>query len=323
MTSPSTSLSGSAVADGAPSTLDVASGAAIGRNNILLVAALLILDSMHFIFARLLLPNIKPGASVTYVLAVSTLEVGIVGLARRKLHAQTARRYVGFFLAIGTLIAGSTMINYEAVAFIDPGTASLLSQTSILFSLGFGLFWLRDPLAPRQIGGALLALAGVFVITFQPGDYLRVGALLVIASALMYALHAALTKRFSGALDLLEFFFYRLLFTTGVLFALATVRGVLVWPTAKAWGLIILVGTVDVVLSRTLYYLALRRLSMSIHTIVLTLTPIASITWALLLFGTLPSIQQLVGGAAVITGVLIVSLRHRVSEKAIKREGGE
>jgi drug/metabolite transporter (DMT)-like permease len=300
---PSSTPSGSA-ARGAP-------GVTTNQGNVLLVTALLILDSMHFIFARLLLPHIKPGASVLFVLAVSTVEVGLVGLARRKLRWQTARRYAGFFFAIGALIAGSTMINYEAVAFIDPGTASLLSQTSVLFSLGFGLFWLRDHLTPRQLGGALLALTGVFVITFQPGDYLRVGALLVIGSALMYALHAALTKRFSGDIDLLEFFFYRLLFTTAVLFALATARGVLVWPSPKAWGLILVVGTVDVVLSRALYYLALRRLSMSIHTIVLTLTPIASITWALLLFGTLPSIQQLIGGAAVITGVLIVSLRPK------------
>ena len=281
---------------------------AAATNNVLLVAVLLILDSLHFVFARMLLPHIEPGSSVMYVMAVSTIEVGIFGLATRRLRRQPAKQHFWFFLAIGLLIAMSTAINYEAVAFIDPGTASLLSQASVLFSLGFGLLWLKDHLSRAQIGGACLAIIGVFVITFQPGDYLRLGSLLVIGSSLMYALHAALSKRFAGDIGLVSFFFFRLLFTTGVLFAIAATRGVLVWPEPSVWPLILLVGTVDVVLSRTLYYLALRRLTMSIHTLALTLTPIATILWALLLFGTQPALQQLLGGIAVIAGVLIVSL---------------
>ena len=47
---------------------------------------------------------------------------------------------------------------------------------------------------------------------------------------------------------------------------------------------------------------------MSIHTLALTLTPIAAILWALLFFRTLPSLQQILGGIAVITGVCVVSL---------------
>ena len=281
---------------------------ASATTNVPLVAVLLILDSLHFVFARMLLPHIEPGSSVMYVLAISTVEVGIFGLATRRLSWQPAKQHFRLFLAIGLLIAASTAINYEAVAFIDPGTASLLSQTSVLFSLGFGLLWLKDRLSRAQMGGACLALIGVFVITFQPGDYLRLGSLLVVGSSLMYALHAALTKRFAGDIDLVSFFFFRLLFTTGVLLAIAATRGVLVWPTPRVWPLILLVGTVDVVLSRTLYYLALRRLTMSIHTLALTLTPIAAILWALLFFRTLPSLQQILGGIAVITGVCVVSL---------------
>jgi drug/metabolite transporter (DMT)-like permease len=276
--------------------------------NVLLIAALLLFDSLHFVFARLLLPHVAPSVSVTAVLAVSTIEVGLFGIATRRLNWRTARDHFGFFLAIGALIAISTAINYEAIAFIDPGTASLLSQTSVLFSLGFGILWLRDRLNPQQIAGALLALIGVFTITFEPGDYLRLGALLVVGSALMYAFHAALTKRYSERIGLVDFFFFRLLFTTAVLFTIAAGRGTLTWPTRQAWRLILLVGSVDVVLSRTLYYLALRRLTMSLHTIALTLSPIAAITWALLLFGSLPTLQQLLGGVAVLAGVLIVSL---------------
>ncbi|MBN1248734.1 MAG: DMT family transporter [Anaerolineae bacterium] len=276
--------------------------------NVLLIAILLILDSLHFVFARLLLPHIVPGASTLFVLTTSTVEVGVYGLVTGKLRWDVARRYLGLFGAIGLLIALSVNINYEAVAYIDPGTASLLSQTAVLFSLGFGLIWLRDRLSTIQIGGAALAIVGVFVVAFQPGDYLRLGSLLIVSSALMYALHAAITKRFGDGIDLLNFFFFRLLFTTGALAIIGAVRGVLVWPSLQAWPLILLVGTVDIVLSRTLYYLALRRLTISMHTLALTLSPIAASLWGLALFGTLPTPQQILGGGIVIAGVLIVSL---------------
>jgi drug/metabolite transporter (DMT)-like permease len=65
------------------------------------------------------------------------------------------------------------------------------------------------------------------------------------------------------------------------------------------------------VISRTLYYVVLRRLEMSIHSIVLTLSPVAAVLWSLLLFDTLPTLQEFLGGAAVILGVLIVTIRQR------------
>jgi len=66
-------------------------------------------------------------------------------------------------------------------------------------------------------------------------------------------------------------------------------------------------GTVDVVLSRVLYYVALRRLKMSIHTIILTLSPMLTILWSVILFSEKPSAQAFIGGAAVIAGVLLVT----------------
>jgi drug/metabolite transporter (DMT)-like permease len=265
---------------------------------------------LHFVFARLLLPFISPGVSAMYVLAFATIEVGLFGLLSRRIKARTVRRNIVFFASIGLLVATSTNINYEAVAFIDPGTASLLSQTSIIFGLILGLFWLRDKLTKKQLAGALIAIAGVLIITFQPGDYLRLGSLMVLVSAFLYALHAAVAKRYGDEIDFVDFFFFRLLFTTSFLFVFAVSRQQFTLPDGKALLLLIMVGTVDVVISRTLYYVTLRRMDMSVHAIILTLSPVAAVLWSLLLFSTFPSWGQLFGGFAVILGVLVVTLNQ-------------
>ena len=278
---------------------------------VVLILPLLLMDSLHFVFARLLLPHISPGVSAMYVLAIATIEVGLFAMVRGRLRFKVQKRHLWFLLVIGFLVAASTNINFEAVAFIDPGTASLLAETYILFGVGFGLIWLRDRLTRAQIGGALVAVAGVFIITFQSGDYMRLGSMMVLSSAFMYSAHAAIAKRYAGDIEFLDFFFLRLLCTTGFLLLFALGRRALAWPSATAWLLLALVATVDVVVSRTLYYVSLRRLNMSIHSIVLTLSPVAAICWSLLLFDTFPTPQQLLGGAAVILGVLLVTISRK------------
>ena len=280
------------------------------QNRFLLIAALTLVDSLHFVFARLLLPYISPSVSAMYVLAFATLEVGIFGVLSKTINVMSMRRNPVFFLIIGFLVAASTNINYEAVAFIDPGTASLLSQTSIIFGLVLGLFWLRDKLSRNQLFGAIIAILGVLIITFQPGDYLRLGSLMVLMSSFLYALHTAITKRYGSDIKFVDFFFFRLLCTTLFLFIFSLGRQQLALPSWKALILLILVGTVDVVISRTLFYVALRRMDMSIHAIILTLSPVATVLWSLLLFSTFPTWGQIIGGAAVLLGVLIVTLNQ-------------
>lgn len=193
------------------------------------------------------------------------------------------------------------------MAFVAPGTASLLAESSILFGVGFGLLWLRERLTGGQALGAVAAILGVVVITFQSGEYLRLGSVLVIGSAFLYALHAAIVKRYGAEIDFVEFFAWRLLATTGFLLLSAAGQRRLAWPDGTAWLLIILAGTVDVVISRALYYAALRRLNISIHSLILTLSPVVAITWSLFLFGIRPTARELLGGLAVLAGVALVT----------------
>jgi len=297
----------------------------VGKVNLVqgpaLLVALLLVDSLHFVFARMMLPHANPFVSALFVMGIGALEVGVFGLVTGRLGVTALVRNWGFFLAIGFCVGVSTAISYSAVALIDPGTASILNKTSIVFGLALGIFWLGDRFTPMQGMGAGVAILGLIIVTFQPGDYLRLGSLLIIFSTLLYSFHTALTKRYGGRMDLLNFFFYRLLATTLFLVAIAGAQGQLVLPpTPTAWGLLLLAGTVDVVISRALYYTALRRLDMSVFSIVLTVGPVAAILWSLLLFDVFPNPRQLIGGAVVLAGVLVVTSAPILERRRRKRQ---
>ena len=276
-----------------------------------IVAALLVLDSLHFVFARMLLPHLPPVVSVMFVMSIATLEMAVVLGIRGEIQLSLFRQNWRFFLVIGLLVAGSTNVTYTAVAYIDPGTAAMLAQTSTLFSLGLGILWLRERLDKVEAFGAASALLGVFVISFQHGDYLRVGSLLILASTFMYALHTAVVKRSGSQMPFANFFLFRVGSIAAISTLFAFGSGKLVWPEPTAWLLLIVVATVDVVISRTLYYISLRRLRMSALAVILTLSPAITIIWSALLFDSRPTPQALIGGAAVIGGVSLLAARRK------------
>jgi len=275
---------------------------------IVIIPILLFVDSLHFVFARLLFPLSPPSVSVLFVLSVATLEVGIFGALTKRLNWSEVRRKLWLFIILGLLISSSTTINYGAVEYIDPGIAAVLSQTGTVWAVLFGLIWLKEVLRPGQILGTVLAVGGIFLVNFQAGDYVQIGSLLVLLSSALYALHAALAKKFSEDLDLTNFFFARLAFSTAAILLFSTFTGSLAVPQSSAWPYIVLAGTFDVAVSRALYYIALRRLKLTVHTIILTLSPVIAILLSALLFNSKLTPQQAIGGVIVLGGVMMVAI---------------
>ncbi len=280
-----------------------------------IVVVLILVDSLHFVFARLLLPYLPPTSSSFYYMTIAMIQIAIYAAVRREIDWRVFRDNAKFFLIIGFLIAAATAMSFAAVVYIDPGTASLIARMNTIFALGFGIFWLKERLVRGEKIGAVIAVTGAFIISFQLGDrssQLWLGTLLVLLSTFSYSLHAAIVKRKGGDIDFTNFFLFRMVTSCLFLLIFALGRGELVWPSGReVWMILIVTATVNVVISRSLYYIVLRRVKLSIMTILLTLTPVVTILWSVALFGERPSLQGLLGGAAVISGVIIVTMSKR------------
>ncbi len=292
-----------------------------------IVFVLLLVDSLHFVFARLLLPYLPPTTSSFYYMTVATVEIGLFAAVRGRIKWRIFRENARFFLIIGFLIATATASSFAAVAYIDPGTASLIARMSTVFALGFSIFWLKEQLVRGEQIGAIVAVIGVFIISFQPGEpgsFVWLGTLLVLTANFAYALHAAIVKRYGEEIEFTNFFLFRMMAAILFLLIFATARGEMTWPRGpQVWWILLLAGTVNVTISRTLYYLALRRFKLSVHTILLTLSPVVTILWSFSLFGERPSPQGFLGGFIVILGVILVTTSRNRKRPSIITEIGD
>jgi O-acetylserine/cysteine efflux transporter len=248
-------------------------------------------------------------------MTMATMQIALYAAVTRQINWRVFRDHARFFLIIGFLIATSTTLSYTAVVYIDPGTASLISQMNTIFALAFGIFWLKEKLVRGEKIGSAIAVIGVFVISFQWGansNSLWLGTFLVLASTFFYALHAAIVKKNGGYIDFLNFLLFRMVASSAFLLLFAVGRRELFWPTGReVWLILLVTATVNVTISRSLYYFVLRRYQLTILTIILTLSPVVTIFWSMALFGEEPSLQGLIGGTAVIIGVMLVSWSKR------------
>ena len=290
-----------------PSTSD-----ALSPQTWAVLIAMLLIDSFHLIFGRMLTNLMSPFVSALFLMLVATVEVGAVLAWRRAIDWRVFWHNRWFFLAIGGLVAGSTVMNYTAVTLIDPGTASILGRFATVVTLALSYFWLKESLSRQELLGAALCVVGAVTITFQPGDLFRTGSLLVIGALSFYSLHIAIVKRYGDNLDFGNFFLYRVA-TTAAFLALFTLTSgnAALPPSGQAWLVVLIAAKIDVVISRLLYYWALRQMRLGIHTILLTMTPVLTIIWSILFFEESPTLQGLIGGAIVMAGILLVAIAQQ------------
>jgi O-acetylserine/cysteine efflux transporter len=99
---------------------------------------------------------------------------------------------VGLFLS-----AGQFALGFESMAQgLPAGLASLVLQVQVLFTLGFSVVLLRERPRAAQVGGCLVALAGMGVIAVGRGGAVPLGALaLCVGAAASWGLGNIFTRR--------------------------------------------------------------------------------------------------------------------------------
>jgi drug/metabolite transporter (DMT)-like permease len=219
---------------------------------------------------------------------------------------------IGFFPPLYTV----------GLAHCNPVTAAILSSTSPATTAVVGRLGFRLPIPARMIPGILLTILGCAYATYDPELRglpfdLRGGEVLVIAASACWSWYSIAAQRWLPGCTQLRIAGVTTTTGTVVLIAVYLLAGTLggaeVPPALPGNGLdaslFLWLAFVPVMLGNMLWHHGVRRLGAVIAALFMNLMPISAVLITAAM-GTLPSGQQLIGGIAVLAGIMLAQLRR-------------
>lgn len=219
------------------------------------------------------------------------------------------RRDYKTLLIIGIVEIIATGAFYAAINIADnPSVPSFLRNLEYLFITLLGVVMLGERFNKWTGTGALLILAGSFIISCRSGlsGFMTNTALLMLVTTVFFAIRTIIVKKNIGEISPVVLAINRsiFLFLVAAIFIVIT-RETLFIPRTAVFN--ILAGSfVGPFLTSIFQYSALRYIPASRAAIVQSTTGLFVLVGAVLMFGTLPNEVQIAGGMVTIAGVALM-----------------
>lgn len=302
------------------------------RNRMLIGLALAIISAATFgtsgsVAKGLLDSGWSPLAAVTWRVGVATLVLLVPALLMLRGRWHLLRTGWVSMALFGLLAVAACQLTYFlAVERISVAVALLLEYLGIILVVGW--LWLRHGQRPRPltIVGAAVAVAGLaFVLNlFGAIEIDLLGVFWGLCAAVGLAAYFIISADESTGLPPLVLATGGLAIGTAGLVAVGLV-GILPMTTATGdvqlagaalpwWAAVLLLGVVAAAISYATGIAATRRLGSKLGSFVGLTEVMFSFLWAWVLLGQMPAAIQLLGGALILTGVVLVKLDERPTD---------
>lgn len=297
----------------------VTSPRAVAHASLLLAT---VLWGANFSAMHVLLAEVRPLDVLVVRTAIGAVSFALLLLARRQPLPAYSRAEWGRIALLGLL--GVTIFN-TAAAFgqqhLPASLSSLIVSSNPIFTaILAGLLGLELLTAP-QVGGIALASLGLAVVVLGDTGGAAVdrsviaGALILLLAPLSWSAYTILSKGLlrrhaavpTAALGLIA----GALLLTPVPFANPGMVGRLAGMSSLAWAAAFFGGLCSQLLAFICWNRGLRDLSPSQAAVYGYLTPVFGLLFAWLLLGEAPTFSLLVGGAAILAGVVLTNRRPR------------
>lgn len=216
----------------------------------------------------------------------------------------------------GLMIGGTNAIAaafwFQSINIAGPTLTAFLIRFSTIFIIFLGIFFLKEKLHSHDIAGMMIALGGAFAISFANGDYLATGVVVALAASFAIAVHQVMSKVYVKRINVLTLVSLRTLYTALFLLIYAAVFSKLQPFPLEQIPFLLIAVIVNALFGFVFFYKALELLDVSKVAIIRTLDPFVVVVYALVLFHTLPTFNEFVGGTFVVIGVLVTMYGHNI-----------
>lgn len=209
-------------------------------------------------------------------------------------------------LGLGVVYGLAQILQTEGLARTPASVSGFATGTYVVLTPVLGLILLRQKAGRMTWVAVLLSLAGLAVLSLR-GAQVSNGVLLILASAVLYALHILGLGLWSASRHAIGLAAVQMLAIAAVCTVGAAPGGIALPPTAHAWAGTLYTALVAGALAMVLQTWAQAYLSSTRAAVVMTMEPVAAAGFAVA-FGEALTLRIVLGGALVLAAMYVVEL---------------
>ena len=199
---------------------------------------------------------------------------------------------------------------FTAISMGDPTVVAFFARATTIFALLMGLVLLKERMTSIQWLGALVALAGAGLMTYQGGSLIWAVLAISLLASFFHALTSYIAKRNVGRVEPAVLNIARTGGAAICLGTLALVGGQLALPSPEAVLWMLGGAFFGPFLSYVLFYKGLSSLEIGQAAIIRASQPLFVAVYSFVLFGSLISGRQFIGGLIILLGILFILWPH-------------
>ncbi len=246
-----------------------------------------------------------------YRFGLAWLIIAAVMLFRRE-SLRVDRREFLTLSALGLLFIGSSLTLYLSFRLMPAGVASTILFTYPVMTAVIMALFFREKITLSTVSSIALAMAGVLLLYWGDGTgALHLGGvILVLVSALTYALYIIVVDKSPLQMSSFKINFYVLLYCAAgmVLFALLSGQPLMLPPTPTAWLWVSWLAIVPAIMALVMMVYAAKYIGSTPTAILGALEPTTAVLIGVLVFAEPFTLRLLLGILLVLASVSIVVL---------------
>lgn len=230
----------------------------------------------------------------------------------RKESLRVNRREFCTLSALGLLFIGSSTTLYSSFSLMPSGIASTILFTYPVMTAAIMTFFFRERLTLGTVVSIALSLAGVALLSFndEGGTFSLLGIVLVLISALTYALYIIVVDKSSLQMSSFKINFYVLFYCAlgNVVYALLSGQGLALPPSPMAWFWVSWLAVVPAIMALVMMVYAAKYLGSTPTAILGALEPMTAVLIGVFVFAEPFSPRLLLGIVLILSAVTLVVL---------------
>ncbi len=209
----------------------------------------------------------------------------------------------------------TSVLFFAALSFLEPSFYAFLIRLATVVTIVLGVVVLKERFTRVELFGAVIALIGTFVLSYDVGNFLTLGVALGVAAALTIGIQDFVWKTLVKDVHPISMNFYRTFASAlAVLIYLLATKSFEFVPLVQA-PLLLLGAFISPVLGVFLLIKAMANLEVSKVVAIRTIEPFIVMVFAFMFFNTLPDSRELVGGTMIVAGVSVMTLFHHIRSR--------